>query len=87
MYGAKTLADCLTVVRPAAIQSSVAYKLEHKKSGEWASLWWEDETNRPCWLLVTSEDGGYWTQQIFLSEDELPDVIDILFAEGWTWLK
>lgn len=85
MYGATCLADCLTVVRTAAPKSSMAYNLSHQKSGEWGTLWWETETHRPCWLLVTSEDGGYWTQQFFLSPEELPDVIKILFKEGWTW--
>jgi hypothetical protein len=87
MYGATSLADCLTVVRTAGFSSSVTYHLEHKRSGEWGTLWWENETSRPCWLLVTSEDGGNWTQYFFLPPEDLPDVIESLFLEGWTWLK
>ena len=88
MYAAVTLQDCLTVVKTAAPRSSMSYKLSHAKSGEWGSLYWEDEAGtRPHWLLVTSEDYGYWTQQFYMSPEELPEVIDILFSEGWSWLK
>lgn len=87
MYAAKTLADCLTIVRTKAPSSSVSYSLKHEASGEWGSLYWEDELNKPCWLLVTSEDYGYWTQQFFVGPDDLIEVIEILFREGWTWLK
>jgi len=84
MYGATCLADCLTVVRPAR-KCGIAYNFSHLPSGEWGTLWWETETHRPHWLPTTSKDGGNWTQQFFLSPEELPDVIKILFKEGWTW--
>lgn len=86
MYGATCLEDCLVKVTPASRVGN-AYNLFHAPSGEWGTLWWETETRKPCWLLVTSEDGGYWSQQFFMKQKELPKVINILFQEGWTWKR
>jgi hypothetical protein len=73
------LLDCCTVV---VTRCAVSYTLSHTTTGEHASLWWENKTVTPGWLLVSS-DGE--SQQFFLPPEELPDVIKVLFQEGWTW--
>ena len=74
------LFDCCAVIKSRPM-CGMAYHMTHI-SGEHASLWWETGTSQQGWLLVSS-DGD--SQQFFLPWEELPDVIEVLFQEGWTW--
>ena len=51
-------------------------------NGKHASLWWETSTPKQGWLLISSDGDN---EQFFLPWEELPDVIKVLFQEGWTW--